>query len=295
MKERHALLFVNMLKGQAQEVSEEILAFLRDRGVRTTVYDSSLLRSISNGGQVGAQGPDAEELKDASFALSLGGDGTVLAAARSVAHHGIPIFPINLGNFGFITEVGKDDWEEDLVRFLKDGVEYFDRLMISARVERGGDCVFEARALNDVVVSGSGISKLIRLNVTLKGGVLGQYRADGMIIATPTGSTAYSAAAGGPILSPEMDAIIVNPICPFTLSHRPIVLPAWEHIQVHVAPKQRSQIMFTVDGQLAYDLEEDDVVTIVAAPEKARIAYSHKRNFYDVLRSKLNWSGGPDA
>jgi NAD+ kinase len=149
--------------------------------------------------------------------------------------------------------------------------------------------------LNDAVISASGISKIVKLSVRLSDTPLGRYRADGIIVATPTGSTAYSAAAGGPILHPEMDAMILNPICPFTLSHRPIVVPHDEEIVVEVEEEQRTGLMMTVDGQSEFPLKPDDRIVIRASEEKARIVRSNKRTFYEVLRTKLNWSGGPDA
>jgi len=235
------------------------------------------------------------QLRDVDFAISLGGDGTVLSTARMLSRFGVPIFPVNLGSFGFITEVGAEDWREDLSQFLEGKLPVFGRLMFQVQVLRKELVVFQESALNEAVISGGGISKLLRLNVSLRNGSLGLYRADGMIIATPTGSTAYSLAAGGPILQPELEAIILNPICPFTLSHRPIVLPGWEEVCVRVDEGQRTSVILTIDGQLDFPLLEGDDIRVSAAPFKAQILCSHKRSFYEVLKHKLNWSGGPDA
>ena len=279
---RKIVIFANLDKPHAQEMAEAIIAKLLQLGFIADLHSS--LRFC-----------DHPALEGAELAISLGGDGTVLATARYVSSWNIPIFPINLGNFGFITEFGKDDWEGELVDYLAATPRFNERLMLAVAVERSGMEVFRELALNDVVVTGAGISKLIKLQLSLEKAVLGIYRADGMIIATPTGSTAYSAAAGGPILSPGMAGIIVNPICPFTLSHRPVVLPATETITVAVYQQQRSAVLLTVDGQITFGLEEGDVIKIKTAPQPARIAYCTRRNFYDVLRTKLNWSGGPDA
>jgi NAD+ kinase len=278
----NAIIFVNLDKSGARETAVAMGAFLGRRGVASEIH-SSLDFSTR---------PPVEQ---ADLAISLGGDGTVLATARHVACCGIPIFPVNLGNFGFITEVGREDWELDLGAYLDGQGQLKSRLMIAVEVVRAGRTVFAATALNDAVVSGAGISKLIHLRVGLSESPLGMYRADGMIVATPTGSTAYAAAAGGPLLVPDMEALILVPICPFTLSHRPLVLPAGETITIHVERQQRASVLLTVDGQLTQELQESDVITVRQAPLPALIAVSRQRNFFDVLRAKLNWAGGPDA
>ena len=124
---------------------------------------------------------------------------------------------------------------------------------------------------------------------------MGEFRGDGVILATPTGSTAYSMAAGGPIVNPEMEALIFTPICPFSLSYRPVVLPGQERVFIHVSPEQRTDVILTVDGQVVVPLKPDDRVTVEGADRKARVIMSNKRNFYEVVRSKLGWSGGPNA
>lgn len=279
---RKALIFANLEKPGAEATARSIAAFLAGRGIAAETHGSLEFTAKPS-------------LSGADLAISLGGDGTVLATARYVARSGIPIFPVNLGNFGFITEVGRDDWESDLTRYLDGQGGTKSRLMIEAAVERDGQAVFAAAALNDVVVSGAGISKLITLKVDLSEAPLAVYRADGMIVATPTGSTAYSAAAGGPILAPDMEALIINPICPFTLSHRPLVLPAGETINIRIERQQRAEVILTVDGQITFPVFEGDLIRIRRAELPALIAVSARRNFFDVLRAKLNWSGGPDA
>ncbi len=275
-------LFVNEEKPGARELAASIVKFIHKRQGECKSFNS-------------LHQEDPSAFEGVTHAISLGGDGTVLATARQVAKYGIPIFPVNLGNFGFITEVGVEDWSDELGGFLDNEQEQCNRLMIDCIVLRSGVQVFRSAALNDAVVAGAGISKIISLHLSLSQGQLGRYRADGMIVATPTGSTAYSAAAGGPILHPEMDAMILNPICPFTLSHRPIVLPSSEVISMDVMNQQRTALILTIDGQVSFPLNEGDHIKVLAAKYKAKIAFSKKRNFYDVLRTKLNWSGGPDA
>jgi NAD+ kinase len=149
--------------------------------------------------------------------------------------------------------------------------------------------------MNDAVISGSGISKIVRLNVMLNKTSLGQYLADGIIVSTPTGSTAYSVAAGGPILDPEIEAFILNPICPFTLSNRPIVVSGTDVIFINVEREQRAEVILSIDGQEVIPLEKGDNVIFEKSRSKVLLVRSDRRNFYEVLRSKLNWSGGTNA
>jgi NAD+ kinase len=230
-----------------------------------------------------------------SLCFTLGGDGTVLYAARSLAASGVPLFPINLGTLGFIAEMPREDWESYLDRYLSGQLPLSRRIMGRARVERGGRTVWESVFLNDAVMAATGIAKVVSLRALVDGAPLGTYRADGMIVATPTGSTAYSLSAGGPILMPEMEAFIVNPICPFTLALRAVVIPSSQEVAVEVAEKQRSDLILTIDGQTVIPLLPGDRVRVTEAEHPVRVVAADSRSFCSVLRSKLNWSGGCDA
>jgi NAD+ kinase len=219
----------------------------------------------------------------------------VLFSARLLAPRGIPIFAVNLGDFGFITEVSQDEWAGVFEQYRSGALGISSRIMLHTEVIRSERTVAEHVGLNDSVVSAAGISKVINLAVSLGDTRLGRYRADGVIVATPTGSTAYSAAAGGPILDPEMRALIINPICPFTLSNRPLVLPGTEPVYIHVDEMQRTDIILTIDGQEVVPLRNEDIVCCRVAEQTARIVRSDRRSFFEVLRTKLNWSGGPNA
>ncbi|MDR0731366.1 MAG: NAD(+)/NADH kinase, partial [Treponema sp.] len=235
------------------------------------------------------------------LAFSLGGDGTVLYAARVVAAQAVPIIPVNLGTLGFIATVLPDDWKTVLEQWETGSALVSRRFMLEVAVERRGKRTNLGPCLNDAVISALGIAKLIRLNVESvippsiedRGAEflrLGEYRSDGLIIATPTGSTAYSVASGGPILEPEMEAIIINPICPFTLSNRPIVLSPREAVIVTVEQEQRSGVLLTIDGQVTESLEPGDRIHVYEAPFPAMLVASGRRAFYDALRTKLAWS-----
>jgi len=278
----HSILIIaNVGKPGARTTSNEIEQVCGEMGISTRTFQyEGVAHDLP-----GADGYD--------LAITLGGDGTVLFASRVLAGHGVPILPVNLGEFGFISEVGRQEWRQAFQAYLNGEIGVGSRLVVDVTLHRDGREICSFRGLNDAVISAGGISRMVQLAVDLSDQSLGIYRSDGVIVSTPTGSTAYSAAAGGPILHPEMDALILNPICPFTLSHRPIVLPPDEKVRITVIPHQRTDVALTVDGQSLTQLEEGDSITVCAAAERARIVRSDRRTFYEVLRSKLNWSGGP--
>ena len=208
-----------------------------------------------------------------------------------MAASGVPIVPVNLGTLGFIASVSPDRWQPVYDAWRAGTIVPSRRFMLEAIVERGDKRIFADTCLNDIVISASGIAKLIRLEVRSDHVNLGEYRSDGLIIATPTGSTGYSVAAGGPILDPELEAIILNPICPFTLSNRPIVLPPGEAVIITVGRKQRNGVLLTVDGQVTEMLEQGDCIRIGRTPWYTELVASDRDVFYEALRSKLNWSG----
>ncbi len=229
------------------------------------------------------------------FVVTLGGDGTVLFAARGCAPLGIPVFPINLGEFGFIASVQKNEWKEKLDDFLAGKLSYSSRSLVVADTYRDGEKIFTVTALNDVVVSSSEAARLISLDLSFDGCTFGKFRADGIIVATSTGSTAYSAAAGGPIIDPCVDVLVLNPVSPFSLSNRPLVLPPKGVLQAVVQPTRASGIVLSADGQVSLDLHNGDVIQFSLSKDKAMLVGCNSSHFYGALCSKLHWSGGPLA
>ncbi len=277
---RSVLIVANLHKERAGEVAEAIREELLDEGIAAVVFQF--------------RGKPAHPPTDHyDLCFSLGGDGTVLFASRMLSQRPIPIIGVNMGEFGFLTEITEVEWREAFEDYRAGRLEIADRILQDVTVERAGEEIASFTGLNDTVISAAGIAKIIRLSVGLGEMSLGNYRADGIIVATPTGSTAHSAAAGGPILDPRMDAMVINPICPFTLSHRPIVVPGSETVTIAVEEQQRTNVLMTVDGQLVFPLEAGDRVIVRRSAACARIVRARRRSFYDVLRSKLNWSGGP--
>lgn len=229
-----------------------------------------------------------ENIQEVDFAFVLGGDGTVLYAANLFVGRSTPILPINMGRIGFITEVRRDEWKEIFDLYLAGKAHFSHRLMLKVQLKRNGRLINTFFALNEAVVGAAGISKIVYLDVELGGVTLGEYRADGMLVATPTGSTAYNLAAGGPILHPDVEALILTPICPHSLSNKPLVTSSEEIVTLYLKQKQRTTVMLTVDGRDVIPMEPGDEVVIQRLRKKARFLRSDLRSFYEVVRTKLN-------
>ena len=291
---KNAVLFVNLLKKNAADLSSKIKTELEKTGTEVTVFRFEGKPELPPQGKW-------------DIAFSLGGDGTVLYTARCLARLGVPILPVNLGSLGFLAEVNEDDWLAVFQSWERGEILLSKRCMFNVSVVRDSKNIMENFCLNDAVISCTGTAKLIKLNVQLASGnlkiedgehegiALGAYRCDGLIISTPTGSTAYSMAAGGPILDPEMEAVIINPICPFALSNRPYVLTSRQTIIISVAQQQRSGVLLTIDGQDSFGLQCNDKVFITQSPYNAHLIYPGKFAYYSALRNKLFWSGEPYA
>ncbi|MBR1754798.1 NAD(+)/NADH kinase [bacterium] len=221
--------------------------------------------------------------EDVDFVFVIGGDGTLLKTARFYAQYGIPVFGINLGRLGFLAQAGKDELKEVIYAYKKNKFIIEDRIMLTD--DKG------TLALNDFVIKGSSVARTSRFNLSINSKFICDYLADGLIISTPTGSTAYGLAAGGPVLAPKLDAVAIVPICPHTLNARPIVVPAGEKITVSTCDSCPVVIVST-DGQNMR--EEKGKVNIFKSEYCAKLALLDE-DFYSVLRRKLNWGVGPRA
>jgi NAD+ kinase len=223
----------------------------------------------------------------ADLVVVLGGDGTLLSMARAVGDVSVPLLGVNLGGLGFLTATTLDEILPALEAVLAGRMAVEERMLLAARVLRDGRPSVEYAALNDVVITKSAMSRIINLAVSVEGQYATAYRADGLIIATPTGSTAYSLSAHGPILFPTMDAIVLTPICSHTLTNRPIVLPG--HHRVEVTLESAQEVMVTVDGQVGSPLRERDTVEVRQARARIRLVRFPHKDFFSVLRTKLKW------
>jgi NAD+ kinase len=272
----------------AHRAVKKLAAWLKKRG-KTVYLDSATAAAIH------AQGHEQEDIPAlVDMLIVLGGDGTLLSAARHVAdaHTGVPIFGVNLGSLGFMAEVSLDELYENLEKAIAGKLETEERIMLSAGVIRNNRRLARYRVLNDAVINKGALARMMELTVSVDGGLLTTLRADGMIVATPTGSTAYSLAAGGPIIHPALHCFVVTPICPHTLSNRPIVLS--DNVVVRVCLTSRSEeVTLTLDGQIGFPLEPLDIVEIKKSRYRMKMIKHPAKSYYEILRTKLKWGSGP--
>lgn len=259
-----------------REVSRRVAA----RGV-TVFHDPATARAL---GRPARRGNPAE----ADLCVVVGGDGTLLAAARAIAGRPCPILGINLGGLGFMTETGPEESGEVLEEVLAGRYSVGRRMTLDAALLRGGRVVASQTVLNDVVIAKSALARMIELEVAIDGDDVTRSRADGLIVSTPTGSTAYSLSAGGPIIHPEMAALLVAPICPHTLTLRPLVVPASSEIEVTLATPD-SEVFLTLDGQVGHPLRGGDRVRVRRGAQPVLMVRPRRRSYYEVLRRKLRW------
>jgi NAD+ kinase len=237
--------------------------------------------------------PIEEVAGKTDLVVALGGDGTLLRAARAVGDRLTPVLGVNVGSLGFLTEVTVGEMYDALAGILGSQYRFEDRMNLDAVVTREGSEVYRATALNDVVINKGALARVVEMKTTVDREYVAIYTADGLIASTPTGSTAYSLSAGGPIVNPVMDAIIVTPICPHTLAVRPMILSAEQEFGVELwaehGPNGEPEVKLTVDGQVGFDLVSGDVLTFRRSKQRTRLVLSGQRSFYEVLRGKLKW------
>jgi len=219
--------------------------------------------------------------------MVLGGDGTLLSVARLVGDKGIPILGVNVGGLGFITEITLNEIQESIDRIISGHYLVEERIMLSASVYRRGRKVFKASALNDVVIHKSALARMIGFDTHINQRYVTALRADGLIISTPTGSTAHSLSAGGPILYPTLESFVITPICPHTLTQRPIVLP--DKFILKITIKSGDDVYLTLDGQTGFPLNVEDITEVKKADYKTRFIRFHDRDYFEILRTKLKW------
>ena len=247
--------------------------------------------TASNMGISGFETLDATAIgKRCDLGLVVGGDGTMLGIGRQLAPYGVPLVGINQGRLGFVTDIRFEDFEATLQRMLAGHYEQDDRSLIHARVLRDGECVFQALAMNDVVVNRGGTSGMVELRVEVDGRLVANQRADGLIIATPTGSTAYALSAGGPLLHPSIPGWVLVPIAPHTLSNRPIVLSDAAEISIEVVAARDASANF--DMQSLASLMRGDRILVTRSQHHVRFLHPQGWSYFDTLRQKLHWNEG---
>ena len=268
----------------------ELLAWLKHRGIQALI-DRETASSLDAAARSAIDVPILErsELPQRSdLILVLGGDGTLLAAARNVESHNVPILAVNLGSLGFLTAVTVGELYDSLELVL-DGKHQIDcRKMLQVQVIRAGNVAGTYQALNDAVLNKAAIARILDFEAYVDGRFLTLFKADGVIISTPTGSTAYSLAAGGPIIYPSVEAFIVTPICPHTLTNRPVVVPDRSRIEIVIKGEAES-VFLTVDGQVGLSLHHEDRIVCDLSPSRINLVRPPHKEFFEVLRSKLKW------
>jgi NAD+ kinase len=271
-------------KPDLAKVARQVSQWLREHGYAVTT-DAAASEFCSGSEQV-----EREDLVQArpDFVVVLGGDGTLLSTARCVAHAGIPILGVNLGSLGFLTEVKQDEIEHALTEVDAGRSELSLRPMVHCQVQREGQCVATFDALNEVVLHHSAVARITDFEVRVDGNFVANYKADGVIISTPTGSTAYSLAAGGPILSPDVPGFVITPVASHALTYRPLVVRDTAVIEARILVT-REQAYLTVDGQDGTPLIESDVVRCRKSDYQVKLFKLGGRSFFDVLRMKLKW------
>ena len=280
---KKCLIVVNTHKDESQNLGRMIQSYLAAKSIESSVFcfDGFSTENPFTG---------------FDFVITLGGDGTVLFAARGCVENKIPVFPVNLGEFGFIASIQKNEWQKELDLFLAGKSEVDERNMLNAAlVSTRQSEPFSGIGLNDVVICAKTAARTIMFTVSYNDVPLGTFKADGIIISTATGSTAYSASAGGPIIDPELDALVLTPINSFSLSSRPLVLSPRGEVGITILPSRENDVIITIDGQKPFDLHEGDCIKIRRLQEKVKLVGCTTNKFYGALRSKLNWSGGPHA
>ena len=234
-----------------------------------------------------------DELSEANLAIVIGGDGTLLNTARRLAPQGVPIVGINMGRLGFLVDVSPDDLLASIADILQGNYIAESRMMLHAELIRDNKLIAEHLAFNDVVVNNQYQARMIEFNTHADDHYINHERADGIVIATPTGSTAYALSSGGPILHPSLEAIALVPICPHTLNHRPLVIDAGVTITVAIDPECSVEAQVSFDGQANYSLLSSDRVRIRRSETRVQLLHPQGYEFYDILRAKLRWGKQP--
>ena len=286
MKTKRIGIFYKHNFEYAKVQAKELEQWFQDKGLNT------FSEEIGPTGEERDYETDSLSIQEnVDWVVVLGGDGTLLGAARKVGRHNVPILGVNLGGLGFLTSIPLNRLYPVIDMILKGQLEIEERLMLRAKVFRVNKEICMFQCLNDVVINKEALARILELDVNINDQFLTTFRADGLIVSTPTGSTAYNLAAGGPILYPSMSNFILTPICPFTLTNRPIILPDSDKITINMGRESEERVRLTLDGQVGFDLLYGDQVIIDKSNEKIRLYKSPDQTHFEILRTKLMWGG----
>jgi NAD+ kinase len=279
---KNIAIFAKVHDPRCQDVALQLIAWLRGKGL-TPLVEAHLARHIDFREAVIGDIPDNTDL-----VVVLGGDGTLISVARLIGEREVPILGVNLGSLGFLTEITLDELCASVDSFLSGEYRVSERLMLHVAVVRNGRVIEEKRVLNDVVINKGALARIIDLETMINGSYLTTFKGDGMIVSTPTGSTGYSLSANGPILYPELECFVITPICPHTLTTRPIVVASDSRISVELKCINED-VFLTLDGQVGVELKCGDEIRIGKADKRTRLIISSSRDYFEILRTKLKW------
>ncbi|MBW1971771.1 MAG: NAD(+)/NADH kinase [Deltaproteobacteria bacterium] len=273
-------------KKEAIESALKLAKWLADKGIEVLIDEKLMLKE-----QKGYSFSPSQDIPSrVQMIVVLGGDGTLLSVARLVGNSGVPVLGVNLGSLGFLTEIALPELFPAIEKVLNGDFRIEKRMSLVAKVIREGKDIGEYLVLNDVVINKGALARIIDLETYIDENYLTTYKADGLIISTPTGSTAYCLSAGGPIVYPTLSSVILIPICPHTLTNRPLILPPEVTIKV-ILKSEREEVFITLDGQWGFNLLINDIVEIKRAERTLRLIKSPHRSYFEVLRTKLKWGG----
>jgi len=270
----------------AASIVPVLIEWLRERGMAVRIDEQTALYAGAGGSSSGI--PRDEVPEGCDLVIVLGGDGTLLAAARAIGRRETPLFPVNLGGLGFLTAITIDELYPELERAFRGEHRIAKRKLLATEVVRGGQVVAAYEALNDAVLTKAAIARMIDLDAHVDQQFVCAYKADGLIISTPTGSTAYSLSAGGPIIFPSVPAICITPICPHMLTNRPVLVPETSVIRV-ISRTPGESVFLTIDGQVGNPIREGDTLVCRSSDYTLRLVRPPHMMFFDVLRQKLKW------
>ncbi|MBI1921820.1 MAG: NAD(+)/NADH kinase [Geobacter sp.] len=280
---KNVAIFAKVHDPRCQDVADELVGWLRERGCNPLV-EAHLARHLSK--ESGVERADIPGCAD--LVVVLGGDGTLISVARLMGDLEVPILAVNLGSLGFLTEIALDELYSSLELVLKGDYSVSERMMLRCRILRDGAEIGSHLVLNDVVINKGALARIIDLEAYVDDNYLTTFKADGLIISSPTGSTGYSLSANGPIVHPAVNCILVTPICPHTLTNRPVVVSRDSKVRVRLISKDED-VFLTLDGQVGVDLRSGDVLEVWRAENRTRLIMSKNRDFFEVLRMKLKW------
>jgi NAD+ kinase len=268
---------------RCQGVAEELVKWLKSRGLEPLV-EAHLARHLSCTDGI----PTEDVATNAEMVVVLGGDGTLISAARLIGERQIPILGVNLGSLGFLTDITLSELYTSLECCLKGDYRVSQRMMLNCTVERKGEIISSHKVLNDVVINKGALARIVDLETMVGEFYLTTFKSDGLIISSPTGSTGYSLAAAGPIIHPNLECLVITPICPHTLTNRPIVVDAGATITVQLK-SFNEDVFLTLDGQVGVELRAEDVIRIQRAEHRTLLVVSRSKDYFEVLRTKLKW------